>query len=120
MSTRELTRNPMKALRLHLNGLALQQLRCCSAVFAILLAGLAVVQAQTGPFSPTNWPSTINANATVDYFIVDQNATFTTPGGWSPTVSFAGGADQAYQSINLSGVSGDQSTSSIMNVADSN
>jgi len=90
------------------------------AVLATLLLGLAGVQAQTGPFSPTNWPSTISANATVDYYIVDQNATFTTPVGWLGSVSFAGGGDQAYQSINLSGMTGDQSTSSFMNIADSN
>jgi hypothetical protein len=87
---------------------------------AVLLAGTAVVHAQTGPFSPTNWPPTVDANATVDYYIVDQNATFSTPAGWSQTVSFAGGGDQAYQSINLSGLVGDESTSTFMNIADSN
>ena len=86
----------------------------------MVLTGASGVRAQTGPFSPTNWPATVQANATVDYFIVDQNATFSTPAGWAPTVSFAGGGDQAYQSINLSGLVGDQSTSSFMNIADSN
>ena len=77
-------------------------------------------RAQSGPFSPTNWPATIGANATVDYYIVDPNAAFSTPPGWSQTVSFASGGDQAFQSINLSGLLGDESTSTFMNIADSN
>jgi len=89
------------------------------AVLLLLLGGTNG-RAQTGPFNPTNWPSTIDANATVDYYVVDQNATFSTPSGWSQTVSFAGGGDQAFQSINLSGLVGDQSTSTFMNIADSN
>src|SRR4051794_36509527 len=87
------------------------------AVFSLVLAAIDV-RAQTGPFDPTNWPSTIDATATVDFYVVDQNATFSTPAGWNETVSFAGGGDQAFQSINLSGLVGDQSTSSFMNIAD--
>ena len=89
-------------------------------ILTFLIAGVAGTQAQTGPFAPTNWPTTINPNATVDYYIVDPGAAFTTPAGWMPTVTFAGGGDQAYQSINLSGLTGDQSTSTFMNIADSN
>lgn len=85
-----------------------------------LIVGISETQAQTGPFSPTNWPTTINATATVDYYIVDPAAAFSTPAGWQQTISFAGGGDQAYQSINLVGMTGDQSTSSFMNIADSN
>jgi hypothetical protein len=76
--------------------------------------------AQSVPFSPTNWPTSINANATVDYYVIDQSAAFDTPAGWSQTVSFSGGGDQAFQSINLLGMTEDESTSSFMNIADSN
>ena len=86
----------------------------------MLLAGVTGVDAQSGPFAPTNWPPTVTANATVDYYIADTAAVFDTPAGWAPTVSFAGGGDQAFQSINLSGLAGDQSTSTFMNIADSN
>jgi hypothetical protein len=55
----------------------------------------------------------------VDYVVVDQNAVFDTPPGWSPTVSFATGGDQAFQTVTLGGLTGDQSTSSFMNIADS-
>ncbi len=89
------------------------------AALVALLAGTASVNAQTGPFAPTNWPASINRTATVDYSIVDPAATFDTPAGWAQTVSFAGSADQAYQPINLSGLAGDESTSSFMNIADS-
>lgn len=86
------------------------------AALAALLAGTAVCQAQ---FAPTNWPSTVSASATVNYYIVDPNANFDTPAGWNPSVSFSGGGDQAYVQINLSGMLGDESTSSFMNIADS-
>jgi hypothetical protein len=78
------------------------------------------LKAQSGPFEPTNWPPTINTSATVDYYIVDPAAAFDTPAGWSQTMSFASGGDQAYQTINLGGLEGDQSTSSFMNIADNN
>src|SRR5579862_490113 len=90
------------------------------AILVMVLTGIVEVHAQTGPFSPTNWPATVDANATVDFYIVDPNAAFSTPAGWSQTVSFAGGGDQAFQSINLSGLAGDESTSTFMNIADSN
>ena len=88
---------------------------------AIVLTTLcARLTASAGPYEPTNWPPIINATATVDYYIVDPAAVFDTPPGWSQTVSFAGGGDQAYQLINLSGLAGDQSTSTFMNIADNN
>lgn len=91
-----------------------------SAVVMTLLAWTTGLRAQTGPFSPTNWPATINPSAMVDYFIVDPNAVFSTPAGWNSTLSFAGGGDQAFQAITLGGLAGDQSTSSYMNIADAN
>ena len=90
------------------------------AALVTLLSGVSKLDAQTGPFGPTNWPPTINANAVVDYFVVDPNAVFNSPAGWSQTVSFAGGGDQAYQTATFAGLIGDQSTSAFMNIADSN
>jgi hypothetical protein len=93
----------------------------CGGLLAVLIFSLGTpAQAQTGPFGPTNWPPTINASAVVDYVIVDPNAVFDTPAGWAPTVSFATGGDQAFQTVTLGGLTGDQSTSSFMNIADSN
>jgi hypothetical protein len=111
----------MKLFRLSLRQPKSSQLYFPSAIALILLAGVTGLKAQSGSFPPpTSWPSTIDANATVDYYIVDPAANFDTPAGWSQTVSFAGGGDQTFQSINLQGMTGDESTSTFMNVADSN
>ena len=76
------------------------------------------LSAQTGPFSPTDWPSTIDSSATVDFGIFDAGASFSTPAGWNDTVTLSGGGDQAFQSITLAGLTGDQSTSTYLNFAD--
>lgn len=89
------------------------------AAVIVLLAATAT-QAQTGPFSVTDWPPTINANATVDYVIIDPNAAFTTPGGWNPGLTLANGGDEAYSGITLDTLFGDQATSSFINIADPN
>jgi hypothetical protein len=86
---------------------------------ALLGASLSL-QAQTGPFSPTNWPPTIDTNAVVDYLIVDPNAAFNTPPAWQPNISFSGGGDQAFAIATRAGLSGDESTSAFMNIADAN
>src|SRR6266404_3770837 len=87
-------------------------------VAAILLAVGVSSHAQ---FTNADWPSTIDANAAVDYAIFDVSATFaSTPAGWSQTVSMAGGGDQAFITSILDGLAGDQATSSFLNLADSN
>jgi len=90
----------------------------CGATLLTFAGGMNSLHAQTGPFAPTNWPATINASATVDYGVFDPNASFTTPAGWNSTVTLAGGGDQAFQTITLGGLSGDQSTSTYVNIAD--
>ena len=89
------------------------------ASLAIFFESAGSLQAQTGPFPPTDWPTTINSNAMVNFGIFDQKAAFNTPTGWNQTVSLAGGGDQTFQSITLSGLTGDQSTSTYINFADS-
>jgi hypothetical protein len=91
------------------------------AVGVILLGAILGVQAQTGPFTNADWPPTINASAVVDYAILDFNASFaSTPGGWNYGVTLAGGGDQAYTVTSLDGLTGDQGTSSFLNIADGN
>jgi len=93
----------------------------CFAIALICLTSHYRVQAQTGPFYPTNWPPTIDTNSTgVDYLIVDQAATFDTPGAWLPNVAFATGGDQDFSSAIRDGLTGDASLSSFMNIADAN
>src|SRR6266850_4327127 len=91
------------------------------AIALISLTAFSRLDAQTGPFYPTNWPPTIDTNSTgVDYFIVDISAIFDTPPGWSQSGSFSGGGDQDYTLATRDGLVGDASTSSFMNIADPN
>src|SRR5947209_138208 len=100
----------MKPIRSRIPTIKPRELYACSVILMALSHGTKAVHAQTGPFSPTNWPPTISSSAVVDYFVVDPNAVFTTPAGWSQTVSFAGGGDQAFQQATFTGMIGDQST----------
>lgn len=92
------------------------------AWIAAALWALAAVstQAQTGPFSPSDWPPTINTNVTVDYVIIDPNAVFNTPAAWNANLILANGGDEAYSGITLNGLYGDQATSTFINIADPN
>jgi len=92
----------------------------CGAILITLLGGAIHLGAQTGPFSPSDWPPTVNANATVDYGIFDSSATFSTPPGWNNTVSQAGGGDQPFGTITVGGLTGNQETGSYVNIGDSN
>jgi len=99
---------------------SLARLNRPSAILGLLLASIAGLQAQTGPFSPNDWPASIDTNSIVDYVIIDPNASFNTPPGWSGALSLANGGDQAYMGITLNGLFGDQATSDNLNIADPN
>ncbi len=100
-------------------GLTMQA-RFAWVTAAIWALAAASTQAQTGPFSPSDWPPTIDTNAPVDYVIIDPNAVFTTPVGWNGNLTLANGGDQTYSSITLNGLIGDQATSTFLNIADPN
>jgi hypothetical protein len=92
-----------------------------SAILGLVLAPTVGLHAQTGPFSPTNWPPTIDPSATVDYAILDPNAVFVnTPAGWSGVLSIPGGGDETWQDITLGGLAGVQETGNYLNIADPN
>ena len=119
----------MKSVRASLNQLVNSPIEIPAAAVATCFAWVAAAicalspastQAQTGPFSPSNWPPTINVSATVDYVIIDPNATFETPAGWNPNLILQNGGDQAFSGITLNGLYGDQLTSDNLNVADPN
>jgi hypothetical protein len=90
------------------------------AVMGLILASIATLQAQVGPFSPSNWPPSINTNSIVDYFIIDPNANFTTPASWNNVLSWDNCCDQTYTTITIGGLFGDQATSANVNIADPN
>jgi hypothetical protein len=87
---------------------------------AFMLASVPGLHAQTGPFSPSNWPASIDTNSIVDYFIIDPNANFTTPSGWNNVLLWDNCCDQTYTTITLAGLFGDQATSANINIADPN
>jgi len=89
------------------------------AILIALLGGAIHSSAQTFP-SPTDWPATINPNATVDYGIFDPNASFNTPAGWNNTIGQENGGDQAFGTITVGGMTGNQQTGSYPNFGDSN
>lgn len=83
-----------------------------------LLAGKFSARAQ---FTNTDWPSTINPNAAVDYAVFDTTVSFpSTPSGWFSSLSLSGGGDQAFSLVTLDGLKGDQGSSSFLNIADNN
>jgi len=87
-------------------------------VMALLSA--TTLKAQTGPFSPSDWPASIDTNAVVDYVVIDPNASFNTPQSWNNVLSLAGGGDQTFTGITLGGLFGDQTTATYLNIADPN
>src|ERR1035441_876021 len=71
---------------------------------AIWALSPAPTQAQIGPFSPSDWPPTINTNITVYYVIKTPNTVFNTPAGWNANLILANGGDQTYIGITLNGL----------------
>jgi hypothetical protein len=97
-----------------------QRLACWNACLVSMFAALHL-HAQTGPFSPTNWPSTINASAAVDYAILDPNAVFiNTPAGWSDVLTIPNGGDETWLNTTIGGFEGVQETGNYLNVSDPN
>jgi hypothetical protein len=84
---------------------------------ALLLPIILTVQAQQGPFSPEDWPATIDPNKTVHFISVDQ--ALSTPGGWfDDVVQILSGGDQVTEPITIGGHSGLKVIGNYLNVAD--
>jgi hypothetical protein len=81
-------------------------------------ASLTLNPAPFGPFPDTNWPASINAAAPVDYIIINPNNTFITPPNWTASLTVQGGGDQSTAATLLNGFTGDQTTSTYLNFAD--
>ncbi|MBM3880472.1 MAG: hypothetical protein FJ387_12280 [Verrucomicrobia bacterium] len=74
--------------------------------------------AQTGPFSPDNWPTTVNPNALVHY--VDTTGLLEPPSfNWqADTLRLLTGGDQVTQDISIGGRLAKKVTGTYLNVAD--
>ena len=75
--------------------------------------------AQTGPFDPEQWPTTIDASKPVHYFVSD--AGLTPPGAaWLPNqLQILSGGDQGTVDVTIGGHLAKRATDNYLNVADS-
>lgn len=74
-------------------------------------------QAQTGPFPPTDWPATIDANKVVHYYVTDD--TLVAPSGtWIPNLQVLAGGDHDTGPFNIGGFNGLKALGNYLNVAD--
>jgi hypothetical protein len=72
-----------------------------------------------GPFSQSDWPTSIAQNGNVDYRVFDPNATFSFPSGWNNVMTIpTSSGDQTWTSATLDGELGYQMTGTYLNLAD--
>jgi hypothetical protein len=97
------------------------QLLVHSVALALTLAGTTFA---AGPYSPTDWPPTINPAKAVHYYVANLNAAgFTVPNAnWTPSLFRAGGGDQAFVPQQVCGplvtFTGDKADARYMNFGD--
>lgn len=89
-------------------------------LFAALLGGVSSLWAlaQTGPFSPTDWPSTRQADKVVHYYVTGDALTAPSE-NWTPDLRVLSGGDQITGDITIGGFSGLKALGNYFNVADS-
>lgn len=94
--------------------------RICFALLGVLLAGrlAAPVGAATPPFPPAAWPPSVNPDAVVHHFSVDEALPAPGP-GWSPTLQVLTGGDQVTERFTIGGLDGLKVLGNYMNTADS-
>jgi hypothetical protein len=85
---------------------------------ALALFSMASTHAQTGPFSPENWPPTGLPDATVHFISVDDSFTPFGSGWISGDLSILSGGDQGTQPIDIGGHKGLKVTGNYLNIAD--
>ena len=95
----------------------MKKTRLFSTLLGLCLSG-ATVGAQTGPFSPDSWPTTVNPNKTVHFVVTDgalaaPGATWTADG-----LQLLSGGDQGTQATTIGGYNAMKVTGSYLNVAD--
>lgn len=77
-----------------------------------------IASAQTAPFSPEDWPATIDPNKAVHYVVTDEGLA-PPSGSWIPDqLQILSGGDQVTQPITIGGHTGVKVTGSYLNVAD--
>ncbi len=74
--------------------------------------------AQTGPFDPERWPTTINPNVPVHYVVTDgglEPPSF----WWDTTLNILSGGDQVTEDLTIGGHTGKKVIGNYLNIADS-
>lgn len=90
-----------------------------TATVQSLQTAVFVESTAVGPFSQSDWPTSIAQNGNVDYRIFDPNATFSFPSGWNNVMTIpASAGDQTWTPVTLNGELGYQMTGTYLNMAD--
>lgn len=85
---------------------------------ALVIALAAPAMAQTGPYDPENWPSTIQTDKTV-HFVVTDGGLLSPGGGWQEwTLTLLNSGDQTTADYAIGGHTGKKVTGNFLNVAD--
>jgi hypothetical protein len=72
-----------------------------------------------GPYPITDWPTNINPNKVVHYYVED-GALNPPNANWLSTLGLVNGGDQAHSRVTFQGISGEQLSSNNLNVYDQN
>ena len=88
----------------------------------LLLSSLTFLQTlgQQGPFSPDDWPATVDPDKEVHYVVSDRDAVFEPAGGqwFEGDLSIQGGGDQATRNVIIGGYRGTRTLGAYLNIAD--
>ena len=89
-------------------------------VSMLLLLGVIGTMAQEGPFSPEDWPETVDPSKEVHYVVTDPDASFEPAGNlwFEGDLQVMSGGDQATRSVVIGGFNGTRTLGSYLNVAD--
>lgn len=82
------------------------------------LSGVALVNAQTGPFSPDDWPATRDPAKRVHYVVVDGGLTPPSDNWIADQLLILSGGDQATADTTIGGYAAKKATGNYLNIAD--
>jgi len=84
---------------------------------ALLTLGGLAARAQTGPFSPEDWPTTRDSTKKVHFVVTDEGLAPPSD-NWTPDLTILSGGDQLTQDFTIGGHAAKKVTGNYLNVAD--